>query len=73
MPNTTPSPKVPKCTNACHTHPAGGGALYGLGTIGALVYYLPGSSGVGDFLFRLGKALVWPALVVYHILTLWKL
>lgn len=50
-------------------HAAGGGGAYGLGMIGAAVYYLQHASsfwmGVGGLL----KALVWPAFLVYHLLV----
>jgi uncharacterized protein YqhQ len=52
---------------------AGGGAIYGLGFVGALVYYLQHaatfSAGVVGFL----KALVWPAILIYKVLGLLKL
>jgi hypothetical protein len=47
---------------------AGGGAVYGLGFIGALVYYVQQSSGFGEFLVACLKAIVWPAFLVYDLL-----
>jgi hypothetical protein len=47
---------------------AGGGAVYGLGLIGAAVYYIQESTGFGEFLVACLKALVWPAFVVYDLL-----
>ena len=47
---------------------AGGGAVYGLGLIGAAVYYIQESSGFGEFLVACLKAIVWPAFVVYDLL-----
>lgn len=48
--------------NICH----GGSAVYGLGLIGAAVYYISNAAtfwiGVIGFL----KALVWPAFLVYY-------
>ena len=45
---------------------SGGGAVYGLGMIGALVYFL-GTAGNGqERVLALGKAVVWPALLVYR-------
>jgi len=43
------------------------GATYGLGLIGAAVYFI--SSAAGFWLGVLGflKALVWPAFLVYHL------
>lgn len=49
-------------------HPACGGAIYGLGFIGAVIYYIQNATsfwlGVLGFL----KALVWPAFLVYELL-----
>jgi hypothetical protein len=47
---------------------AGGGAVYGLGLIGAAVYYIQESTGFGEFLVACLKAIVWPAFVVYDLL-----
>ncbi len=46
--------------------PAGGGAVYGLGMIGALVYFLGSAKSGPDYLVAVGKAVVWPALLVYR-------
>ncbi len=47
---------------------AGGGAVYGLGLIGAAVYYIQQASGFGEFLVACLKALIWPVFVVYDLL-----
>ena len=47
---------------------AGGGAVYGLGLIGALVYYIQSASSFWDGLYGVFQALVWPAYLVYGIL-----
>ena len=46
----------------------GGGAVYGLGTIGALIFYWQNASGFGDHLWSILKAFLWPAFVVYDLL-----
>ena len=46
--------------------PAGGGAVYGLGMIGALVYFFGSAASRRDYLLAIPKASVWPALLVYH-------
>jgi hypothetical protein len=49
----------------------GGGAspIYGLGMIGAGIYYWrKADAGAGPHALALGKALVWPAYVVYDLL-----
>ncbi len=49
---------------------AGGDAIYGLGLIGALVYYLQHVASVGQGLVGVAKAIVWPALLIYKVLGL---
>jgi hypothetical protein len=46
--------------------PQGGGAVYGLGMIGALVYFVGGSKGARGYALAVGKAVVWPAIMVYR-------
>ena len=45
--------------------PPAGGAVYGLGLIGALVYFLRTADSREDYLLAVGKAVVWPAILVY--------
>jgi hypothetical protein len=47
---------------------SGGGAVYGLGLIGALVYYWQHAAGLWPHVEGVLKALVWPAFVVYDLL-----
>jgi hypothetical protein len=46
--------------------PQSGGAVYGLGMIGALVYFAGRAESGQDYLLAFGKAVVWPALLVYR-------
>jgi hypothetical protein len=46
----------------------GGNAVYGLGLIGALVYYIQAADGAWSVILGILKALVWPAFVVYDLL-----
>lgn len=46
--------------------PPGGGAVYGLGMIGALAYFLGSAESGWDYVLAFGKAVVWPALLVYR-------
>lgn len=48
--------------------PGGGNAVYGLGLIGALVYYIQAADGFWSVVLGILKALVWPAFVVYDLL-----
>jgi hypothetical protein len=51
----------------------GGGAIYGLGLIGALVYYIQHASNFADGLLGVLKAIVWPALLIWQVLTTLKM
>lgn len=46
--------------------PVGGGAVYGLGFIGALVSFWQQAHGFGEHVVGFLKALVWPAFLVYE-------
>ncbi len=46
----------------------GGNAVYGLGLIGALVYYIQQADGFWSVILGILKAIVWPAFVVYDLL-----
>jgi hypothetical protein len=46
----------------------GGNAVYGLGLIGALVYYIQNADGFWSVVLGILKALVWPAFVIYDLL-----
>jgi hypothetical protein len=46
----------------------GGNAVYGLGLIGALVYYIQAADGFWSGVLGILKALVWPAFVIYDLL-----
>lgn len=52
---------------------AGTGAVYGLGFLGALVYFLQHSHGLGEFVLGFVKALVWPGIFVYKIFEFLRL
>ena len=45
-----------------------GGCAYGLGIIGALVYYIGAATGFGNGVLGFLKALVWPAFLVFELL-----
>jgi hypothetical protein len=46
----------------------GGNAVYGLGLIGALVYYIQAADGFWSVIVGILKALVWPAFAIYELL-----
>jgi hypothetical protein len=45
--------------------PASGGAVYGLGLIGALVFFWQQAEGFGEYVLAALKSLVWPAFLVF--------
>lgn len=57
-PNRRPGPKPPAAQ--------GGGAVYGLGFVGALVWFCRQADEPADYVFAVLKSLVWPAFLVYH-------
>jgi len=48
-----------------YSGPSGG--AYGLGFLGALVYYFQNAVTLGGFFFGFIKAIFWPAILVYHL------
>jgi hypothetical protein len=46
----------------------GGGAVYGLGMIGAMVYFFGSAESGRDYALAAPKAIFWPALLVYKLL-----
>ena len=44
------------------------GAVYGLGLIGALVYYWQHADGFWAHVWAVVEAILWPAFLVYHLL-----
>ena len=66
----TPEPAVapthPKRRAPAARQPAqGGGAVYGIGMIGALVYFVARAQTPGEYALAVGKAVVWPAILVH--------
>lgn len=47
---------------------AGGGAVYGLGFIGALVYFIGTATSFFDGLYGVFQAIFWPAYLVWGLL-----
>jgi hypothetical protein len=46
----------------------GGGAVYGLGMIGAVAYFFGSAETARDYVLAAPKAVFWPALLVYKLL-----
>ena len=52
---------------------SGGGAVYGLGLVGAVVYFLQQAPTLSDKLMGLLKAIVWPAFLIYKLMAFLQL
>jgi hypothetical protein len=52
--------------NAGAAGSAGGGAIYGLGIFGALVYYWQEASGFWEYVLAVLQGFFWPAFMVYE-------
>jgi hypothetical protein len=57
-----------KMSDACKHHATSNGAVYGLGFIGAAIYYVQNATGFWNGALGILKALVWPAMIVYKLL-----
>lgn len=55
-----------KCRCRSHGDP---GAIYGLGVIGALFYFLSHATSFGMVLLGIGKSIFWPAILMFELLT----
>ena len=51
----------------------GAGAIYGLGFIGAVVYYIQQATTFWGGVLGILKAMVWPAFLIYKVLGLLKM
>lgn len=54
-----------KHIEAVHKKSGGGGAVYGLGFVGALFYFLQDLNSFSQLFWGILKAIVWPAIIVY--------
>ncbi len=52
---------------------AGSGAIYGIGVLGALVYFIQHSTSIFDGIVGIFKAIFWPGVVLYKVLELLKM
>jgi hypothetical protein len=60
------------CNCKCWKQKCGGGcgAVYGLGLIGAAIYFISHTSGFWNVVLAILKAIVWPVFIVLKILGL---
>lgn len=48
-------------------------AIYGLGVVGALFYFLKSATTIGAVFMGIGKAIFWPAILMFKLLTYLKM
>jgi hypothetical protein len=51
---------------------SGGDAVYGMGLIGALIYFLQHASSFSEGVLGILKAIAWPGVLVFRVLELLK-
>lgn len=49
-----------------------GGSIYGLGFLGAVIYYFQHAASLQDGLWGLFKAIFWPSFLVYKLIEILK-
>ncbi len=54
-------------SNNSNTGAAGGGALYGLGVLGAWVWFWQQADGFWEYVLAILEGLFWPAFMVYQV------
>lgn len=54
-------------------YPANNNPVYGIGMIGAAVYYVSQATSFGSGVIGLLKALIWPGFVVHQLMTYLKM
>lgn len=55
-----------------HVHSGGGGAVYGLGLIGSLIYFLQHATSFQQGVMGVLESIVWPAILTYKAFELLK-
>lgn len=56
-----------------HHGNCGGNPIYGLGVVGALFYFLKGTTTFGAVMIGIGKSFFWPAILMFKLLTYLKI
>ena len=58
-------------TKKCHCHSNNGcsNAIYGLGVVGALFYFLSQATSFGMVIIGIAKSILWPAILTFKLLT----
>ena len=68
MPKKKVKSTIIKIPSNCRGKGGCGGVAYGLGFIGAVIYYIQAATGFWNGVLGVLKALVWPAFLVFELL-----
>ena len=60
---------IKDCRHHKHCNNGGSNAIYGLGVIGALFYFLSHATSFLMVLIGIGKSIFWPAILMFKLLT----
>ena len=52
-----------------HHHCSSSDTIYGLGVVGALFYFLQSANSFSTVMIGIGKAIFWPAILLFKLLT----
>lgn len=58
-----------KCDKCCGGHGSASDGLYGIGVVGAAVYFVQSAVGFWPIVIAVVKAFFWPAFVVFKVLS----
>lgn len=61
------------CKRSGSNHSSAADTVYGMGLVGAFVYFFPQITSITSFFMVLIKSIIWPGLLVYQALSLLKL
>jgi len=68
--NSSECCKEKKCCTKHHYHNhTDQGAIYGLGVVGALFYFLQNATTFETVMIGIGKSVFWPAILMFKLLT----
>ncbi len=73
MTNGTTSPGTNRPYTKVVNRTSASSAVYGLGFLGAAVYYIQHAATFGAGVVGVLKAMIWPAMVIYKVLELLKM
>lgn len=56
------------CTGGCDHPKCGSGAIYGLGGVGAAIYYISTATSFWGIVIGILKAIIWPVFLTYEMM-----